>query len=91
MREGVHKGLNILAGVLGGAPVALAAFLGLDHIFKAAIPDCAPSQVDGQCGLATFLQLLYSFAGALVVWPVAAFLLSLFLLRRQSRRTAQTK
>ncbi|MGA2808471.1 MAG: hypothetical protein ABSE87_10075 [Terracidiphilus sp.] len=91
MQERVHKGLNVLAGVLGGTLPAAATFVVLNHIFKTTIPECAPNQIDGQCGLATFLQLLYSFAGALAVWPVAAFFLSLILLRRRARRLPQPK
>ena len=91
MQEGVQKGLHALAGVLGGTLLAVATFLALNHIFKTTIPECAPNQINGQCCLATFLQLLYSFAGALVVWAVSAFLLSLFLVRRWARRLERAK
>jgi hypothetical protein len=51
------------------------------------MPDCAPSQVDGQRGLATFLQLIYSLAGALIVWVVAAIAFSVLFLKRLARKS----
>jgi hypothetical protein len=85
----MRKALNIAAGIGGGTLVAIGVFFALDLLFKAAIPECAPNQIDGQCGLGTFLQLLYSAAGALVAWPIAASLLSWYLLRRQARNTTK--
>jgi hypothetical protein len=72
-------------GIAGGAIVAVIAFLILDQVFKATMPDCSPGQIDGQCGLATFLQEIYSLAGALAAWLLSSFLLSSFLLRRANR------
>jgi hypothetical protein len=33
-------------------------------VFHTQMPDCAPGQIDGQCGLTTFLAILYSLATA---------------------------
>jgi hypothetical protein len=87
----MRKTLNIVMGIAGGALVAIVTFIVLDYFFKGVIPDCAPNQIDGQCGLATFLQEIYSGAGAIVVWPIVAFFLSRYLLRRSARKTAHSK
>jgi len=68
--------------------VAIFAFALLDQYFKATMPDCMPGQSDGQCGLATFLQVIYSLAGALLAWPIAAVLFARYLLRRSARAEA---
>jgi hypothetical protein len=77
----MRKALCVFAGVLGGALVALGAFVVLMHFFQGVYPDCAPNQADGQCGLATFMDSLYAAGGALIVWPIVALLFSLCLLR----------
>jgi hypothetical protein len=85
------KGWNVTAGFAGGAAIAGLVFLILDQIFKATMPDCSPGQTGSNCGFATFLQTAYSVAGALVVWPVAAFFVSRFLLKRAGRGAAQAE
>jgi hypothetical protein len=46
------------------AAVTIAVFTISFMAFHSAMPDCAPSQRDGQCGLSTFLAFLYSFGPA---------------------------
>jgi hypothetical protein len=86
----MRKVLNIAAGVVGGALIAVGAFFPLFQFWKLLYPDCAPHQSDGQCGLATFLAVLNAAGCALVVWLIAAILLSWYLFRRQARKAAET-
>ena len=70
----------ILAGVVGGAAVALVAFLPLFSFFLWRYPDCAPNQADGQCGLGTFMDILYAGATSAVLFLIVAIALSILLL-----------
>jgi hypothetical protein len=88
MKPRLRKTVDIALGTGCGAVVAIFAFAILDRYFKATMPDCAPGQIDGQCGLATFLQVIYSLAGALLAWPIAAVLFARYLLRRSARAEA---
>jgi hypothetical protein len=88
MKPRLRKTVDIALGTGFGAVVAIFAFAILDQYFKATMPDCTPGQIDGQCGLATFLQVIYSLAGALLAWPIAAVLFSRYLLRRSARAKA---
>ena len=54
------------------------------------MPDCTPGQIDGQCGLGSFLQIVYSFAGALLVWPIASLLLVFGVFRRPESNNRDT-
>jgi hypothetical protein len=45
-------------------------------------PDCAPNQQDGQCGLASFMDLLYAAGFVTVLWIAVAIFLSRYLLKR---------
>jgi|SRR5579859_2757333 len=52
--------------------VALLSFAVLVPVFVHFNPDCAPSEHDGQWGLATFLSYMYALIGALAVWMATA-------------------
>jgi hypothetical protein len=54
--------------------------------FHSAMPDCAPGQDDGQCGLSTFLAFLYSF-GPTVAATLAT---SIYLFVRNRRKYRST-
>ena len=56
-----------------GFVVSVIAFAVTFELFKLMIGDCAPGQQDGQCGLGTFLSLLWSFPVSLLVWMVATY------------------
>jgi hypothetical protein len=88
MQNGMPKTLNVVVGMAGGAVVSGFVFAILDQVFKARMP-CAPGQAEDQCGFATFLQVAYSLMGALVVWPIAGFIIARVLTRRQEREEKQ--
>jgi uncharacterized membrane protein YdjX (TVP38/TMEM64 family) len=91
MFEWTPKKLYIGEGIGAGALVAICSFFLLHPIFELEFPDCAPHQIDGQCGLGTAVQGIFSACGALIVWPIASFLLVRYLLRRLARKTVQAK
>jgi hypothetical protein len=72
----------IFAGIVSGFVVAIAALRPLYYAFLQKYPDCAPNQQDGQCGLASFMDLLYAAGVAIVLWLVVAIFLSRHLMRR---------
>ena len=78
----MYRFLLLLGGIAGGLLVAIAAYFPLFHIFVRMYPDCAPNQIDGQCGLATFMDALYAVGVASLVWLVVAIVLSRHVLRR---------
>jgi hypothetical protein len=86
----MRKAPYIMAGIVGGALIGVPAFFPMFHYWKLVYPDCASNQVDGQCGLATFIAFLNAAGGAIVVWGIAAFLLSWYLLRRQAHKATST-
>lgn len=47
--------------------------------------DCAPNQIDGQCGLATFVFLIYGLAVAFIVLIVATISVVVLAHRRRKR------
>ena len=76
----------IIVGVVSGLVVAIAIFKPFYSLFLQAYPDCVPGQIDGQCGLASFMDLLYAAGCSFVVWLIVGFLTSYDLLRRVGRR-----
>jgi hypothetical protein len=81
----MQKVWRILAGTAGGFVAAVLAFFPLFYAFLRSYPDCAPNQVDGQCGLASFMDALYAAGVAALLWLVLGIFLSLYLLRRLAR------
>jgi hypothetical protein len=81
----------ILAGILGGLVLAAMAIRPLYFLFLKEYPDCAPNQQDGQCGLASFMDLLYAVGVAGILWVLSAILLSLYLVRRFAPRPARSR
>ncbi len=73
-------------GIVGGAVVAILVFFPALSMFLHLSPDCTPHQVDGQCGLATFMDTLYAGGVSGVVGVVTAFLVSKYLLTRPDCR-----
>lgn len=62
----------------------LTAFFSLvigDRIGKAG--DCSPGQIDGQCGLSTFVGLLYGAIGGIVVLACATVYTVVYFYRRR--------
>jgi len=78
----MQKVWRIFAGIAGGLVAAILAFRPLFYVFLQSYPDCAPNQVDGQCGLASFMDALYAAGVAALLWLVVGILLSRYLLRR---------
>ena len=85
----MQKVWRILAGTAGGLVAAVLVFRPLFHAFLRSYPDCAPNQVDGQCGLASFMDALYAAGVAVFLWLVVGILLSRYLLRRLARSHTQ--
>ena len=80
-----EKVWRIFVGIAGGLVAAILAFRPLFYVFLRSYPDCALNQVDGQCGLASFLDALYAAGVAAFLWLVVGILLSRYLLRRLAR------
>ena len=76
----------ILTGVGSGLVVAIPVFKPLYFLFRQAYPDCAPGQIDGQCGLASFMDLLYAAGCAFVISMIVGFLTSYEMFRWYRRR-----
>jgi hypothetical protein len=72
----------IFAGIVSAFLAAIAALRPLYYIFLQNYPDCAANQKDGQCGLASFMDLLYAVGVAAVLWVVVAIVFSRYLLKR---------
>lgn len=53
---------------------ASAAYLPIRAFFRTILPDCAPQQVDGQCGMATGFADLFSRIVSVLVAIVIAFI-----------------
>lgn len=70
----------IVIGLLAGCVMNIISFLMLVPLFKLAMPDCAPSQHDGQC-VATFLTLVYSATSAGFIGLLTSLLITLASLR----------
>ncbi len=70
--------------VLGTIAAAIIFFLIAVHLGKAG--DCAPHEIDGQCGLSTFVGFLYGVAGALVILVTCGVAIAIDALRRGRRR-----
>ena len=85
----MQKVWRIFVGIAGGLVAAILAFRPLFYAFLRNYPDCAPNQVDGQCGLASFMDALYAAGVAALLWLVVGILLSWFLLRRLARSHVQ--
>lgn len=66
-------------GIVGGIVAAAALFVPAFAMFLRLSPDCKPQQIDGQCGLASFVDALYAAGVSCVLGVVAAFLLSKYL------------
>jgi uncharacterized BrkB/YihY/UPF0761 family membrane protein len=74
--------MRLLKSLLIIAVVTVVVFAISFLAFHAAMPDCAPDSHDGQCGLATFLALLYSFVPAFT----ATLVTSIYLFVRNRRK-----
>ncbi|MEO8869897.1 MAG: hypothetical protein ABI357_03600 [Granulicella sp.] len=83
----VEKSLLFLKSLLIVAIVTAVVFAISFIAFHVAMPDCAPGQQDGQCGLATFLAFLYSFAPALTATLVTS--VYLFVRNRRNRLSSR--
>ena len=57
---------NLLFVWIGSIAVSVFAVMGGYYIGRSA--DCQPGQIDGQCGLSTFLWTLYGFAAGIVIF-----------------------
>jgi hypothetical protein len=67
--------LGAIAVFLG---LAISSFLGLVFfvLLKPFFPECSSHQVDGQCGLPTFLRELYSLGLVVISWPITSVLIA---------------
>jgi H+/gluconate symporter-like permease len=82
----MRKVLNIAAGICGGGLVAIGAFYGLTSALISVNPGCAPNQIDEQCVFRPTADAVVGACAALLVWLVAAFFISRFLIRRQAQK-----
>jgi hypothetical protein len=80
-----HKLVCTLKRASGGALAGFASFFVLNAYCKRTMPGCAPGQIDGQCGLATFMQVIYSAFGALIAWLIATSVITWYLWYRQAK------
>ena len=75
-------GLGIIGGIVATGVIFVPAFA----MFLRLSPDCTPQQIDGQCGLASFMDALYAGGLSCALGAIAAFFLSKHLLSRPDRR-----
>ena len=81
----LNRALLVWSAICAAFLASVLSFCCLVLIFRFLMQDCAPGQIDGQCGLATFVALIFALFGALAVWVVASIAISIWLLRRKKR------
>jgi hypothetical protein len=81
----LSKLLIVVISITAGFLVSVIAFFLIFQLLKIKIPDCSPHQADGQCGLTTFLNVLYAFASSAILWLLSSTLITWLWLRRRAK------
>src|SRR5579885_1476360 len=71
-RTRVRRPLVALSAIGAALFVAALSFVCLLPVFMHHYPDCRPGNVDGQCGLGTFIAVVYALAISLAIWIFAS-------------------
>ena len=80
--------LIITISICAGLLVAIASFLLAFGVLRAVVPDCAPGTIDGQCGLASFVDMIVAFLFSVGIWPASSALIAWYWLRKKENSLA---
>jgi len=74
--------------IISGAVIALATVVFATFYYQRKAEDCRPGQSDGQCGLSTFLGLLYGAVAASIILIGGGILIAvrIYIARRAGRK-----
>lgn len=81
----LSKWIIIIICILTGLAIGVASFFLALKFFLIIVPDCAPNQIDGQCGLATFLDMIAAFSVSVGIWLVSSIFLAWYWLRKKRK------
>lgn len=77
---------KLIAGWIG--IVVCSVLVALAFVASGRLADCKPGQIDGQCGLSTFLGMLYGAAAGFAILTIGtALILWKVLARRRARKS----
>ncbi len=85
--KAVHRNLKFIWVV----SLILSLAVGFGFYESGRAGDCAPHEIDGQCGMSTFVGLLYgTFAGATILVSMTVYVCVTALKRRRTSRTTSS-